>query len=82
MADTIDITPTWQGLLPVILAGYGGGSTTGHRIASDELLRMARLADFANELLFVLLRAYPIVDALGEGSAARAVIEKAKEFRP
>ena len=42
---TIDLTPTWEGILPIYLRVLMQGTTEGKTIACDELLRMARLAD-------------------------------------
>jgi hypothetical protein len=44
VAGIIDCTPTWAGILPMLLAGLEG-SPTGRRMALEELTRMARLAD-------------------------------------
>ena len=43
---TIDITPTWEGILRVTLALYENGNDTGRATAFGELVRMAKLADF------------------------------------
>ena len=40
-AEYIDVTPTWAGILPLLLAG----AENGVQSAREELLRMARLAD-------------------------------------
>lgn len=42
---TINITPTWAAVLPLLLAGVESGTFEGARIAREELHRMARLAD-------------------------------------
>jgi hypothetical protein len=42
---TIDMTPTWHGILPMLLTGWTDGNATGRKIALEELQRMARLAD-------------------------------------
>lgn len=42
---TIDITPTWRGVLPILLAAYADGTDEGRRNAVIELQRMADLAD-------------------------------------
>lgn len=42
---TIDCTPTWIAILPMLLAGYEDGSATSRQIAKEELERMAKLAD-------------------------------------
>lgn len=46
---TIDMTPTWVGVLPMLLAAYENGSAKGRAIALEELQRMAKLADKAKE---------------------------------
>jgi len=43
--QTIDITPTWQAVLPMLLAAHASGSFEGVKAAEEELLRMAKLAD-------------------------------------
>ena len=44
--DHIDITPTWQGLLPSILKALANAENPQVKeIMQDELLRMAKLAD-------------------------------------
>lgn len=43
--ETIDMTPTWEGMLPVYIAVIENGSFEGQRIAREELKRMAKLAD-------------------------------------
>jgi hypothetical protein len=47
-AQTIDITPTWSGILPVLLLLLDSGSAKGRADARDELVRMAKLADIAS----------------------------------
>ena len=44
---TIDITPTWRGVLPILLAAYTDGNATGRQTALAELYRMADIADRA-----------------------------------
>ena len=41
------VTPTWEGLLPVMLMALRGGDTKGRAAAMGELRRMARIADSA-----------------------------------
>jgi len=44
--ETIDMTPSWEGLLPVLVHLAAHGETSDSRkVASDELTRMAKLAD-------------------------------------
>jgi hypothetical protein len=45
MTETIDLTPTWLGVLPALLAAYENGTWRGKTIALEELTRMAKLAD-------------------------------------
>jgi hypothetical protein len=42
---TIDITPTWEGILPALLAVIENGNFEGRKIALEEITRMAQLAD-------------------------------------
>lgn len=45
MSETIDMTPTWEGVLPIFLAALEDASSKGKQIARGELLRMAQAAD-------------------------------------
>lgn len=45
---TIDLTPTWVSLLPMLLASYTDGNDKGRAIALEELKRMATAADAYN----------------------------------
>ena len=47
-AGTIDITPTWRGVLPIIIEGLTNGNARGVQIATEELQRMADAADAWN----------------------------------
>jgi len=42
--ETIDMTPTWEGLLPMLLAAYTDGNA-GRSMAFAELRRMVQIAD-------------------------------------
>jgi len=42
---TIDATPTWEGILPLYIGGIESGTFEGIKNATEELYRMARLAD-------------------------------------
>ena len=44
---SIDITPTWKGILPALLLAYVNGNAEGRAIALGELQRMADIADAA-----------------------------------
>ena len=41
---TIDMTPTWAELLPILLAVYENGAAESRRGCFEELERMARIA--------------------------------------
>ena len=47
---TIDLTPTWTGLLPAFIALLQNGSPEGQKVAREELERMAALADSAKRM--------------------------------
>ena len=49
--ETIDITPTWRGLLPYFFLALENGNTEGRKIAREELAKMARAADLYNEMV-------------------------------
>lgn len=42
---TIDITPSWEAVVPIFLALLEDGSEHGKETAKDGLMRMAKLAD-------------------------------------
>jgi len=46
---TVDITPTWTGVLPVLLAALQDGTPKGKAMAIDELRNMALAADEWNK---------------------------------
>ena len=47
--QTIDITPTWQGLLPLLVeVAANGDSAAGRKSAMDELMRLAKTVDESN----------------------------------
>lgn len=43
--ETIDFTPTWQAVLPIMIAAIENGTFEGRKLAIAELNRMASLAD-------------------------------------
>ena len=45
---TIDLTPTWRGVLPMLLAGIENGTPESRKIAIEELQKMAEAADLYN----------------------------------
>lgn len=46
---TIDCTPTWEGILPLLLEGLKSESNEVYRNNMKELRRMAQLADAYNK---------------------------------
>lgn len=42
---TLDLTPTWVGVLPTLLMVLREGNAEGIKLVEDELKRMASLAD-------------------------------------
>jgi len=49
LIGTIDLTPSWVGILPLLLAALQDGSDTAKTAAQAELRRMAQLADLYKE---------------------------------
>jgi len=45
---TIDITPTWTGLMPAFIAVLEGGGETGKDMARQELFKLAQAVDHTN----------------------------------
>jgi hypothetical protein len=45
---TIDLTPTWRGILPYLFEGLENGTEAGKKIAREEFARMAEAADLWN----------------------------------
>jgi hypothetical protein len=46
--EWLDVTPTWQGILPHLLDTYCNGIPKNREIAEAELIRMAGAADAYN----------------------------------
>lgn len=44
----VDITPTWAGVLPMLLALVTDGNAEGRDFARSELRKMAKAADMLN----------------------------------
>ena len=44
-SKTVDLTPTWQGILPALLTLLQSDHPVTRRVAESELRRMAGLAD-------------------------------------
>lgn len=49
--ETIDCTPTWEGILPLYLDSIKSGKEPGYSAALKELTRMAQTADKYNNLV-------------------------------
>ena len=60
----IDMTPTWQGLMPALIAAAANGS----QAAIDELMRLARTVDQQNERSKANLAAYKEVGIKNRGA--------------
>lgn len=43
--DTINLTPSWESILPTLLLLMQDGNAEGRKTAATELNRMAKLAD-------------------------------------
>jgi hypothetical protein len=48
MPRTINVAPTWTGMLPMLLALYTDATPDARAFALEELQRMARIADSVN----------------------------------
>ncbi len=48
--EVILVTPTWEGVLPMLLAVMRDGTAEGRRSAAGELRRMAQAADRFNAI--------------------------------
>jgi len=44
-SKTVDVTPTWQGILPALLTLLQSDNPKSRQVAESELRRMAGLAD-------------------------------------
>jgi hypothetical protein len=46
-----DVTPTWEGLLPMMLEMASNENPEGRKVAREELVRMAKAADAYNVMV-------------------------------
>lgn len=46
---TIDLTPTWVEIMPVIIMAIEKGTSEGKESAKEELMELARKVDQANQ---------------------------------
>lgn len=51
IVGTINCTPTWEGVLPIIISGLKDGSDATYKNMMEELRNMAKTADKYNELI-------------------------------
>lgn len=49
-SEVIDLTPTWEQIVPALILLIESGGNGGKKTAKEELLRMARLADSFTKL--------------------------------
>ncbi|CAB4139955.1 hypothetical protein UFOVP408_44 [uncultured Caudovirales phage] len=42
---TIDVTPTWTAILPLLIAAIQDGTPSGQNAATRELMRLAQMMD-------------------------------------
>ncbi len=68
-----NLTPSWTGLLPVMLVVLEDGDREGKRLVGAEFRRMAMLADLGNEALAALLRLQQRGYLHGDGKATQVV---------
>lgn len=57
---TIDVTPTWQGLLPAFLHVLEHGNEKGVQVVKEQLLKMAKAADGFNDAIKATGRNYQV----------------------
>lgn len=48
LVGTINLTPTWAGVLPILIAALEDGTDEGRKLAKLELASMAKAADLYN----------------------------------
>jgi hypothetical protein len=53
--ETIDITPTWSGIIRVLIAALEDGTDAGKQVAREEVIRLARQYDIACDAIAELL---------------------------
>lgn len=46
--ETVNVTPTWRAIMPLLLAAIQDGTPVGRRAATEELYRLASLVDEMN----------------------------------
>lgn len=43
--EDVDITPTWRGMVPLLIIALTQGTDTGKKLATEEMYRLADIAD-------------------------------------
>lgn len=81
MVKYVDVTPTWRGVLPLLLTGYEHGNAKGRAMAAQELDNMARCADLYN----AAVKAGRLIselesEAIGLAGDAASQLPKPKDF--
>ena len=49
--ETIDLTPSWESVMPALISALQNGSSAGEKLAIEELMSLARRVDRLNEKL-------------------------------
>jgi hypothetical protein len=75
---TLDITPTWHGIMPLLTeVALNGTSPEGRDTARAELTRLAKIADASREVVDALSALVDQADVESpETARARAALEK------
>lgn len=47
---SIDLTPSWQAVMPALIAALQGGTPAGKKLAIQELLLLAKKLDMQNAI--------------------------------
>jgi hypothetical protein len=47
--EYIDLTPSWSGIMPALIAALENGNDEGRRLARAELMRLAHITDAQND---------------------------------
>jgi hypothetical protein len=47
--EYIDLTPSWSGIMPALIAALENGTEEGRRLARAELMRLAHITDAQND---------------------------------
>jgi hypothetical protein len=84
MAQTIDLTPTWTGIAPALVAVLQDGTPEGQKQAKIELKRMAQTADLFNEAIKTLQYCEAALREIGKtdlANQAQGVFEKARNLK-